>query len=57
MEITNETSLLSLMKQAQKQLLSFIREIDENLNQNEFLLSIIKIINCWKNMMEKTLKM
>lgn len=57
MEIANETSLLSLMKQAQKRLLFFIRGIDENLNQNEFLLSIIKIIDSWKNMMEKTLKM
>ena len=57
MEIANETSLLSLMKQAQKQLLSFIRGMDANLNQNEFLLFIIKIIDYWKNMMEKTLKM
>ena len=57
MEIVGETNLLPLMKQAQKQLLSFIRGMDVNLNQNEFLLSIIKIIDYWKNMMEKTLKM
>ena len=57
MEIVGEANLFPLMKQAQKQLLSFIRGIDENLNQNEFLLSIINIIDYWKNMMEKTLKM
>ena len=57
MEIANETSLLSLMKQAQKQLLSFIRGFDENLNQNEFLLSIIETIIHWENMIKSALKM
>lgn len=57
MEIASENSLLPLMKQAQKQLLSFIRGMDGNLNQNEFLASIIKIIDYWKNIMEEALNM
>lgn len=56
-EIASENSLLPLMKQAQKQLLSFIRGMDGNLNQNEFLASIIKIIDYWKNIMEEALNM
>lgn len=57
MEIASENSLLPLIEQAQKQLLSFIRGLDENLNQNEFLASIIQIIDYWKNIMEEALNM
>ena len=57
MEIASENSLLPLMKQTQNQLLSFIRGMDGNLNQNEFLASIIKIIDYWKNIMEEALDM
>ena len=57
MEIASKNSLLPLIEQAQKQLLSFIRGLDENLNQNEFLTPIIKIIDYWKNIMEEALNM
>ena len=56
-DIAGENDLLALMKEAQNQLLSFIKGKDDSLNQKTLLLSIIKIIDCWQSMIEKTLKM
>ena len=57
MEVVNESNLASLMKQSQKQLLSFIRGTEDALNQKSFLIAVNEIIAYWENMVKNALKM
>ena len=56
MEVVNESNLASLMKQSQKQLLSFIRGTEDALNQKSFLIAVNEIIAYWENMVKNALK-